>query len=98
LKQAMDALRAATDALSAMLHGGDTAGALAGATPYLKLAGLASGGVYLARAALADGENGERAALCRYFAENLAGETAALCRTVETGAESLHEAGEFLVA
>jgi len=98
LREAMDELRGATAALSAMLHGGDTAGALAGAKPYLKLAGLASGGVFLARAALADAENGERVALCRYFAENLAGETAALRRTVETGAQSLHEAGEFLVA
>jgi enoyl-CoA hydratase/carnithine racemase len=71
---------------------------LAGATPYLRLFGLASGGVYLAKSALADAENAERTALCRFFAENLSGETAGLRRTVEAGAASLHEAGEFLIA
>ncbi|QKV18906.1 acyl-CoA dehydrogenase [Oricola thermophila] len=98
LKEAVADLRAATDALGAMMKAGDMARALSGATPYLRLFGLAAGGVYLARAALADAGNGERASLCRFFAENLAGETAALRRTVEAGAESLAAAGEFLVA
>ncbi|MFZ2101290.1 MAG: acyl-CoA dehydrogenase [Oricola sp.] len=98
LKEAMADLRAATDALNAMLHGGDIPAALAGATPYLRLFGLAAGGIYLAKSALADAESDERATLCRFFAENLVAETASLRRTVETGAASLHAAGEFLVA
>jgi hypothetical protein len=97
LQEAMAELRAATDALEAMLKSGDMTSALAGATPYLKLFGLASGGVYLAKSALADAENAERTALCRFFAENLTGETAGLRRTVEAGAASLAAAGEFLV-
>jgi len=98
LQAAMADLRAATDALGSMLHGGDMSAALAGATPYLKLFGLASGGVYLAKSALADAEDAERAALCRFFAENLAGETAGLRHTVEAGSASLHAAAEFLIA
>ncbi|MCI5076701.1 acyl-CoA dehydrogenase [Oricola sp.] len=98
LQEAMANLRAATEALEAMLKGGDIDGALAGATPYLRLFGLAAGGVYLAKAALADTENGERAALCRFFAENLTGETVGLRHTVEAGSASLLAAGEFLVA
>ncbi len=60
-----------------MLSAGETDKALAGATPYLRLFALAAGGAYLARAALADG-SARRIALCRFFAENLAGETGAL--------------------
>jgi hypothetical protein len=98
LQEAMAELRAATEALEAMLKSGDMPSALAGATPYLRLFGLASGGVYLAKSALADADNAERTALCRFFAENLAGKTASLRRTVEAGAESLHAAGEYLIA
>ena len=52
--------------------------ALAGAQPYLRLFGLAAGGNYLARAALAAARNGAagsaatRIAVARFFAENLA--------------------------
>jgi hypothetical protein len=98
LRAAMADLRAATDSLGGMLKSGDLTSALAGATPYLRLFGLAAGGVYIAKSALADAENDERATLCRYFAENLVGETASLRRTVEDGAASLDAAGDFLVA
>jgi hypothetical protein len=98
LRAAMADLRATTDSVGGMLRSGDLTSALAGATPYLRLFGLAAGGVYIARSALADAENDERAALCRFFAENLAGETASLRRTVEDGAASLDAAGDFLVA
>jgi hypothetical protein len=98
LKASVADLRAATAALARMLKEGDMAGALAGATPYLRLFGLAAGGVYLATSALTDGENEERAALCRFFAENLAGETAGLRMTVEAGSDSLAAAGKFLIA
>ncbi|WP_193176211.1 acyl-CoA dehydrogenase [Oricola nitratireducens] len=98
LRAAMADLRATTDSVGGMLRSGDLTSALAGATPYLRLFGLAAGGVYIAKSALADAENDERAALCRFFAENLAGETASLRRTVEDGAASLDAAGDFLVA
>ena len=53
LATALDELQATTDHLLALLGSGRTAEALAGATPYLRLFGLASGGAYLAKAALA---------------------------------------------
>ena len=71
--------------------------ALAGATPYLRLFALASGGVFLARGALAD-QSGQRMALCRFFADNMAGETRALCAQVIDGAEALLAAGQGLVS
>jgi acyl-CoA dehydrogenase len=96
-RQAMADLRAATEAL------GDAQGrrhlGRAGRRDALSAAVRVCLGRRLSRkSALADAENAERAALCRFFAENLSGETAGLRRTVETGAASLHEAGEFLVA
>ena len=98
LSASLGDLRAATDTIGAMMRDGEQASALAGATPYLRIFGLAAGGIYLAKSALGDAENAERAALCRFFAENLVGETATLRRTVETGAASLHAAGDMLVA
>ena len=69
--------------------------ALAGATPYQRLFGLVLTGAYLAKGALADGgdgRNAERAALCRFAAENIIGETAALRDRVISGAGSLEAA------
>ncbi|MCO5083199.1 MAG: acyl-CoA dehydrogenase C-terminal domain-containing protein [Rhizobiaceae bacterium] len=97
LAEALDALQEATGFLLAAQGEGRQQEALAGATPYLRLFGLAAGGVYLAKAALADGK-GPRIALCRFFAENLIGETAALKYRVIGGAESLSEAAATLVA
>ena len=88
LSRAVDDLTAATAWLREAAGAGRTGEALAGATPYLRLFSLAAGGAYLARAAVASG-GGERAALCRFFAENLAGETVALRERVTEGAESL---------
>ncbi|KAB2912579.1 MAG: acyl-CoA dehydrogenase [Hyphomicrobiaceae bacterium] len=67
--------------------------ALAGAAPYLRLFGLAAGGVYLARGALAAVRNGSGAqmqpiALARFFAENLATAATGLKETVIGGADS----------
>ena len=68
--------------------------AMAGATPYLRLFGLAAGGVYLARGALAaarDGGTGTLAqpiAVARFFAENLATAATGLKDTVVGGADS----------
>ena len=67
--------------------------ALAGATPYLRLFGLAAGGTYLARGALAavrDGDaSGVHVALARFFAENLITAASGLRDTVTGGADSM---------
>ncbi len=64
--------------------------ALAGATPYLRLYGLASGGCLLAQQALAalrlGNEAAPRAALARFFAENVAVQAGGLERTIIEGA------------
>jgi acyl-CoA dehydrogenase len=68
--------------------------ALAGAAPYLRLFGLAAGGIYLAKGALAAARNGSGAAqgqpiaIARFFAENLATAAVGLKDTVVTGADS----------
>jgi len=67
--------------------------ALAGATPYLRLFGLAAGGVYLAKGALAAARNGSGAAgqpiaIARFFAENLLTAASGLKDTVVGGADS----------
>jgi acyl-CoA dehydrogenase len=90
-----------TDAVSALAEASKYLGeqlaknpdaAMAGATPYLRLFGLASGGVYLARGALAAarGQSGSQAhiALARFFAENLATAAPGLKETVVAGADS----------
>ncbi|MHB2265429.1 acyl-CoA dehydrogenase [Aliihoeflea sp. PC F10.4] len=94
---ALNDLSEATAWLQAALEAGRTEDALAGATPYLRLFALAAGGAYLARGAVAD-ESDKRIALCRFYAENLIEETAALRRRVMEGASSLHEAAAALVA
>ncbi|MCB5203027.1 acyl-CoA dehydrogenase [Neorhizobium sp. T786] len=69
--------------------------ALAGATPYQRLFGLVLTGAYLAKGALAavdDGRSAQRTVLCRFAAENLLPETAALKRQVVEGAASLDAA------
>jgi hypothetical protein len=71
----------------------DTDAALAGATPYLRLFGLATGGCLLARQALGASRDGEDAAphiaLARFFAENFAVQAGSLERTVIDGAPGL---------
>jgi acyl-CoA dehydrogenase len=97
LGAALDDLEAATRFLQQAMAAGDMATALAGATPYLRLFGLAAGGANLARAATAD-KSAARIALFRFFAENLISECAALRDRVEGGAESLAAADAALAA
>ncbi len=92
---ALDELQEATDWMMRAMGEGRLDEALSGATPYLRLFALAAGGAYLARAALA-GEDAGRTALCRFHAENLIEETAALKRRVTGGAGSLLAAGAAL--
>ncbi len=85
-------LSAATDWLLARLAEGKSAEALAGATAYQRLFGLALTGVYLAKGGLAeagDGGRDARIALCRFAAENLLSETATLKDRIVNGAASL---------
>jgi alkylation response protein AidB-like acyl-CoA dehydrogenase len=96
LERALDDLSETTRFLQDSLADGDTGTALAGATPYLRMISLCAGGAYLARGALAD-PSGNRAALCRFFAENLLGEAAALKERVIGGAGSLLAAGRMLI-
>jgi alkylation response protein AidB-like acyl-CoA dehydrogenase len=95
LSDALDEVEAATDWMLAGLRDGKLSEVLAGATPYLRLFGLAAGGAYLAKAGLA-GAKEEHAVLARYFAENFLGECAALRSTVTEGAESLLSAKSLL--
>ena len=87
---------AATAFLAEALKAGDTQTALAGATPYLRLLGLAATGAYLAKAALLEEGGDRRTALFAFAACNLIGETSALRRAVEEGAETLAAAARVL--
>src|SRR5262249_43332578 len=79
--------------------------AMAAAVPYLKLCGLAAGGVYLAKAALAASRNGAGAApasgaqpvaIARFFAETLATAAPGLKDSVVDGAAALTLSPEAL--
>jgi acyl-CoA dehydrogenase len=95
LAEAVGALAEATGRIGKTLPKNPEA-ALAGATPYLRLFGLAAGGVYLARGALAAASDGtvtgdamRRVALARFFAENLAVAAPGLARATTEGADSV---------
>lgn len=99
LEASLADLEAATDWLARALIEGRQAEALAGATPYQRLFGLVLTGAYLAKGALAeagDGGTAQRVALCRFAAENLIAETAALKDRVMNGAASLNVARAVL--
>ncbi len=99
LDSALADLEQATCWLLARLAEGRSAEALAGATPYQRLFGLALTGSYLAKGGLAqtaDGAGESRIALCRFAAENLLSETAALKDRVVKGADSLAAARAIL--
>ncbi|MEM9105547.1 MAG: acyl-CoA dehydrogenase C-terminal domain-containing protein, partial [Pseudomonadota bacterium] len=99
LDDALNDLEAATGWLLQALQDGRIKEALAGATPYQRLFGLASGTSYLAKGALVetgDARDSGRVALCRFCAENLLGETAGLKDAVMQGAESLDQARSAL--
>ncbi len=92
LAEAIDSLARATEWLLGRIDK-DADAALAGATPYLRLFGFATGGCLLARQALVAVRNGEdaapRVALARFFAENFAVQANSLERTVTDGAPSV---------
>ena len=89
LTAAIADLEAAAGWLAAAQAENRLAEALAGATPFQRLFGLVLTGAYLAKGALADPAH---APLCRFAAENLLAETAALRDRVVSGAPSLEAA------
>ena len=100
LTEVVDALDRATQWMLANVAG-NTDATLAGATPYLRLFGLAAGGCMLADEALAAQHIGDaadapgRVSLARFFAEHLAVAASGLERAVTEGAESVNSAVKF---
>ncbi len=93
LGESVAALKEATVWLGDALQKNQEA-ALAGATPYLRLFGLASGGAYLARGALAavrEGHSPQAVQQARFFAENLLTASRGLADTVTTGGDIVME-------
>jgi acyl-CoA dehydrogenase len=101
LGDAVESLARATNWLLAHLVKEPDA-ALAGASPYLRLFGLTTGGCLLAQQALTAMQLGEDAAarvgLARFFAENLAVGAGALERTVVEAAAGVIEADAALAS
>jgi alkylation response protein AidB-like acyl-CoA dehydrogenase len=99
LGDAVESLARTTDWLMARLAKEPEA-VLAGASPYLRLFGFATGGCLLAKQALAALRLGEdasaRLATTRFFAENIAVGAAALERTVVEGASGVIDADAAL--
>ena len=99
LGEAIDSLNRATQWLLAQT-GKDADTALAGASPYLRLFGITTGGCYLAQQALTAVRLGQgapaRLAVARFFAENFAVQAHALERTIVEGAPGLISADAAL--
>ncbi len=96
LAEAVESLDRATGWLLGRLEREPDA-ALAGATPYLRLFGIAAGGCMLADEALAalrlsGGAAPARIGIARFFAENIAVQAQGLERTVTEGSDSIHAA------
>ncbi len=99
LDVALADLSESTEWLLAALAGGQMEDALSGATPYQRLFGLVLTGALTAKGGLAqtgDGQEGQRAALARFAAENLLSETSALKDRVIRGGASLAAARALL--
>jgi acyl-CoA dehydrogenase len=89
----LDDMEAAGEHVLGLLDRGRIEEALAGATPYLRLFGLAAGGAYLAKGALASADDAGpqaplRIGVARFAAERLLPETAALRAAIIEGAEA----------
>ncbi|HZG27206.1 hypothetical protein SAMN05421890_1734 [Ensifer adhaerens] len=94
-------LEEASEWLLAALAAGKSADASAGATAYQRLWGLTLTGAYLAKGGLVDAGDGRqpgRIALCRFAAENLISETAALKDRIVNGADALTAARMLLAS
>ena len=98
IADALAEVRGATQWMMDRIAAKDIDAVLAAATPYQHMFGLAAGGAYLAKSALADTGAEERVTQCRFYAENLIDECGSLRRRVEMGADSLKAAAKALVA
>lgn len=98
LGSALEDLREATGWINEKMAAGETATVLAAATPYQALFGLTAGGIYLAKSALSEMDNQDRAAICRFFAENHVSASSALRDRVENGGDSFQAAAKSLLA
>lgn len=99
LEASITDLEEAVEWMLAALSSGKMEEALAGATALQRLFGLALSGTYLAKGALAEVDDGgqeKRIALCRFAAENLISETAALKDRIMNGADALAAARAVL--
>jgi acyl-CoA dehydrogenase len=101
LGDAVESLSRATNWLLARLDKEPDA-ALAGASPYLRLFGIATGGCLLAKEALAalrlGGDTASRLAVARFFAENFAVQAGAIERTVVECAPGIFAADAALAS
>jgi acyl-CoA dehydrogenase len=101
LADAVESLSRTTNWLLAKIEKEPDA-ALAGASPYLRLFGIATGGCLLAKEALAalrlGGDAAARLAITRFFAENCAVGAGALERTVVEGGDGVLGAADAALA
>jgi acyl-CoA dehydrogenase len=99
LDAAVTALEAATTYMFERQKAGDMPAVLAGATPYLRLFGIASGSAFLTEAAMAShaarqagetsAQHTDRIRDCRFFAENMAVLAGGLSVSVTEGADAV---------
>ena len=94
---AVDAFETASAYMAAKISAAP-AYALAGATPYLRLFGLARGGALLLKGALKDRTDARRIALAHFFAHNLCVTAPGLARVVLEGAAATLAGGALLAA
>ncbi|WP_434053180.1 MAG: acyl-CoA dehydrogenase [Roseibium sp.] len=95
LGESVQDLEEATGYMLAALADGRMADALAGATPYLRAAGLTLGGALLARGALRSNDDtaerqAERTLLARSFCETVLGETSGLKSDITLSADAIN--------
>lgn len=88
LMEGLSALQSATLWMAQMLPGNQEK-ALASATPYLRLMSLVTGGIFLAKGALAKDAASPYVAIARFFAENIMHEARSLSEAVQHGADAV---------
>ena len=100
LSDALQDFADVTNLLIEKSRAGEKPYVLSGATPYLRLFGLTAGAVYTSQSALNsnDSDLANRASLAQFMAHNLLRETTSLRAIIETGAESLLDAGKLLLS
>ena len=103
LTESLEDLNFTTEWLQNAMKEGRLEQALAGATPYQRLFGIALGGVLLLKGALKAAELGDvsaskRRAIARFYATNIAPETAALMDVIVGGADSALDSEVVLAA